>query len=415
MSRHHRRHKKKEPEFEFKLQRETSNEQELENDLDKLDEMTKPENPDDSQQVGESFKLGRSRHHKHHHKKRKKKKSKKAIAKRVLIITLCVLLAILVALGAIFATLYYSGKSSLFPDRKVSITIPRENDTIVEEDGRTITHMGQKYIFNENITSILFMGVDVDALPTEGEVAGAAAKADAVYLMTFDKQTQQVNILAISRDAMVDIDTYSAGGKFVGTKNKQLCLAYSYGDGGHKSCEYTIKAVKRLLYNVPIDTYFSLELDAIPLLNDTLGGIVVPEYDDLGNPTGNKIRLMGENAINYLRYRNIQYLDSNDSRMKKQKAYIEEYLRKAVAETKNDLAVPVSLFNIVSDKSYSNLDASKITYLATTALANRSTLKYNFKKIEGEIVEGKNGLAEYHINQDALFETVLDVFYTKVK
>ena len=45
-------------------------------------------------------------------------------------------------------------------DESLEVSAPEIEDVIVEEDGEVITYKGEKYRYNENITSVLCMGVD---------------------------------------------------------------------------------------------------------------------------------------------------------------------------------------------------------------------------------------------------------------
>ena len=80
---------------------------------------------------------------------------------------------------------------------------------------------------------------------------------------------------------MTDVNVYSDLGNFIGTEKLQLCLAYTYGDGKEKSCENTVRAVSRLFYGMPVAAYAALDLDAIAVLTDAVGGVEVTVTKDL--------------------------------------------------------------------------------------------------------------------------------------
>ena len=96
-----------------------------------------------------------------------------------------------------------------------------------------------------------------------------------------DTKTGKSRLIAISRDTMTDVNVYSDLGNFIGTEKLQLCLAYTYGDGKEKSCENTVRAVSRLFYGMPVAAYAALDLDAITVLTDAVGGVEVPVTKDL--------------------------------------------------------------------------------------------------------------------------------------
>lgn len=52
----------------------------------------------------------------------------------------------------------------------------------------------------------------------------------------------------------------------------ELCIAYAYGDGFGTSCKNVTKSISRILYNVPIDKYFALDLNGSSPLTTLLAG-----------------------------------------------------------------------------------------------------------------------------------------------
>ena len=84
---------------------------------------------------------------------------------------------------------------------------------------------------------------------------------------------------------------------------------------------------------------------------------------------------------------------------------------KALAAAKQDLQVPLDLFEAVSDESITSLTPSKITFLTTSLV--RHTQPLSFWTVAGDIVKGEDGYAEFHVDEKALYEQVLNIFYTK--
>lgn len=338
-------------------------------------------------------------------------KAKKVIL-RILLIIAVILLSIIIVVASCYTFFYYSGKSQMhnMPDNVV-IAVPA--DEIIESDGKVITYKGETYHYNEHVTSVLCIGVDKKQLGIDYGHIGTGGQADAVYLLTVDTLNSKYNVIAISRETMIDVNVYSTTGNYEGVEKMQLCLSYAYGDGEKTSCENTKLSVERLLYNIPINSCFALDCDGISVLNDKVGGVTVPAYDDNGELTGNNITLFGDEAEKYVRQRDINVLTSNNVRITKQLSYLKAFSDKAISNTKKDLTFPVTLFNTVSKYSYTDLNASKITYLAANAFANNKDISVNFKRIEGEVIKGDTGYAEFYPDDEALLELVLEVFYEK--
>ncbi len=338
--------------------------------------------------------------------------------KKLLIILGWVLagIAVLVLLAVgIFFILKQQGLAQL-TGGEVQMTAPIiENSGVsVDNSKNTITYKGTTYVYNSDMTSILCMGIDKrDGLGLNDDVVGTGGQADALYLVALDTKTGETDVIAISRDIYSDIGVYSSDGVYTGTEKAQLCLAYAYGDGKEKSCNNTVNAVERLFYNLPINSYFAMDLNAIGELNDAVGGVVVTLEEDFMNLgyAGDDIRLYSDYARKYLQYRDVQELNSSVDRMNRQIHYLERFTQTAIDMTKKDLSTPVTLFNIVKDYSVTNLNASKISALGYTVVTSGGNVE--FKKVPGEVIH--NGeYAEYVVDEQGMLELILDVYYEPV-
>lgn len=342
---------------------------------------------------------------------KKKKRSKKL---KVLITVLSVILGICVIIGSVWFVMYKIGEGKLIAN-DVKMNMNQNKVSTQTDDGKTIEYNGKKYTFNEDVVNILFMGVDKESLGDNNGVVGSGGQADTVILLSLDVKNNKYTVINISRDTYTDIGVYSTDGKYKGVEKHQLCLAYSYGDGMETSCENTKKAVSSLLFNIPITAYYSLERSAISILNDEIGGVTVPEFDENGKDTGKTKLLEGYEAYDYIHYRDISKLDSNNVRMKRQTAYLKAFASKFISETKQDLGVPVSFFNTSQQYSCTNLTVTDVTYLTTQIFSNRSDIKPVFKSIEGKVEKDEtDGKAIFIPDEEKLTQLAIDTFYTPV-
>lgn len=349
-----------------------------------------------------------------------RRKDKKPIWKKLLII-FGIVIGALVLLGVIGVLVFFILKENGLSQLRaadVNMTAPLiENAQVsVDSSANTITYQGQTYVYNGNMTSILCMGVDKsDGLGLDNGIVGTGGQADAIYLLAMDTETGKTTVIGVSRDIYSDIGVYTVDGKYSGTEYAQLCLAYAYGDGKETSCENTVNAVERLFYNLPINSYFAMDLNAVPDLNDAIGGVNVTITDEyLYNATGyewhrgDTVHLDGIEAVWYLQYRNVDELASGVDRMNRQLSYLQQYCKTAVEMTKSDLSTPIRLFGVVQDYAVTNLNASKISALAYTAATSGTQLE--FKKVPGEITH--NGeYAQYVVDEQGLLELILEVYY----
>lgn len=347
-------------------------------------------------------------------KKEKKKKTPKQIAKRVAIV-----LAVIILLPtAVILGMWAVGKSSLFGGK---MDMSNAIDGVkVQNKGDLVIYKGHKYQYNENITNILFMGVDKDNLDskdTKLKMRGAG-QSDTIFLAALDTSSGNVTLVNVPRDIMTYVRSYDKDGKYDGKKLRQICLAYAYGDGKKKSCENVAYAVSKVLYGVPIQSYMSIDLSAISVLNDAIGGVNVQVIGDLTSTDpalkeGANVTLLGGQAETYVRSREFEPLDANLKRMQRQQQYVTSYIQKALQEMKSDLTLPLDLLNLVSNNSVTNLSASKITYLATK-VSGSSFSSDSIYSIDCKIKEGETGYAEYYPDETKLFEMVLKVFYKQI-
>lgn len=355
-----------------------------------------------------------SRRHSHHRRHRSRGGRKKKIFnwKKALIITVSSLLAlILIVVGSVFL-LINKGKGELYED-EIHIMQPDNIETQIQDDGQYIVYNGETYKYNSNITSMLFMGVDKREME-EVDVSGTGGQADVIVLMAIDTQKDKMTMVSIPRDTVTDVAVYSIGGMYIGMEKEQLCLAYAYGDGKEKSCQNVLSSVQRMFYNVPIKSYFALDLDGVVAMNDAVGGVDVVSPETIENfAEGESYHLEGNDAERFVRARRHDIVDANLLRMERQKTYATSYINKIIEETKQDITTPVDIFNASSPYSCTNLNPSKISYLASELVMGNG-MSIEMKTVEGSLTQDEEGYALYNIDEKAFYELFLSVFYEKM-
>lgn len=276
---------------------------------------------------------------------------------------------------------------------------------------------GIHYRYNDDIMTFLLLGIDkmgeVEIVP-DGIDGG---QSDAIFLLVLNPHTKEMSVIGIPRDTMAEIERYSTLGVYLGTEVSQLTLQHGYGDGGKLSCERSRDAVSNLFYGLPIHGYCSINMGAIPLLNDAVGGIDVianntQNINGFSMVEGEELHLEGMDAYHYLHDRDINEHYTAGKRLMRQKQYLEAYADAAMAKLKEDPTFAVSLYSTLSKYMVTDLSVDKVSYLATQALG------YSFSSdriyvLKGETrIEGK--FEEFYVDEDALYRLVLDVFYEKV-
>ena len=105
---------------------------------------------------------------------------------------------------------------------------------------------------------------------------------------------------------MTEITLTDLSGNELGQGIQHLALAYAYGDGREKSCQYMADAVSRLLDGLSIDGYMAFSMSVIPVVNDGVGGVAVTIKDrelEKADPDfiyGKDLTLRGKQAEAYI-------------------------------------------------------------------------------------------------------------------
>ena len=265
------------------------------------------------------------------------------------------------------------------------------------------------------------MGVDQRDLQSKKD-ADFVGCADADVVVTVDTSDGTVKIINIPRDTMVDIDVYNDTGVFLSTDNVQLCLAYAYGDGKTKSCENVTKAISRILYNVPINKYFALDLEGVAPINDAIGGVTLEaQYSvpDKGIEKGKKVTLKGDMAEAYVRTRDMDYLEASLNRSARIEQYVKAFAQQLIPAVKKDFGVVTKLYNTASKYSQTNITLNNATYLASTVL-DKGIDSFETYTITGSMTETKHTkypdavIAEFTPDEDSVMEAVLNTYYVQI-
>jgi LCP family protein required for cell wall assembly len=321
------------------------------------------------------------------------------------------LIALVVAAIIAFIVMVNMGRAALLDKTGLNINPPKQ--ATVEDSGNYIVYKGQKYKYNDNMTSILCMGIDKDSLGSIDGQVGTGGDADSIFLLTMDLETGESTIVNISRDTMAEIGVYAVNGTYVGTKKAQLALAYAYGDGKETSCHNEIVAVRQIFYNLPINSYLSLDLDGIGPINDSIGGVTVVSPETIGDfKAGETYELFGSMATYFVRNRSHATIEGNNLRMQRQKTYLDSFASSLLAKTKENLTAPLGVFDSASPYICTDLNASKVSYLATQAIQSKFK-GFEIRTVPGEIKKGKK-YAEFYIDEDKFLEMFLDIFYKPV-
>jgi len=354
-------------------------------------------------------------------------KKKKAL--KILITTVSVLLTIAVGIFAAWKFMRISGKSALHSsDDKPSLPILVHTDDTAENNSEIMPEMsepepinpayaeadvvykGIPYKYNESLINILFMGID------KYSAENGRHQADTLYLAVIDDESKNIDIISISRNTLAYVDEYDISGNYLAAKKEQICLAYSYGTTDEQSSDLTVKAVSGLLYGLPIQGYYTVFMDALPIVTDAVGGVSVTLAEDMTElspdmTVGVTVKLSGDNVLSYLRKRDSELLGSNEARVSNQKQFIKGFYSAALAAVKKNPTLPATIYNTLQEYSVTDISVGSAVYLAETVLDSKVNEIINIDGIVG--TDGKYDT--YTANDKNLYEMVLNVFYKKIQ
>lgn len=293
-----------------------------------------------------------------------------------------------------------------------NIVLSNPNDGAMDHaSSKTVVVDGVRYFPRQDITVLMVLGIDQYGEVESSEFFRNKGACDLVALLVFDEKNEVCNILQLNRDTMLEMNVLGIDGSYAGTAYAQLALAHTYGSGLEDSCENTKETLTDFLKGVCIDHYVSLNMEAVPIINDAVGGVEVYVTEDFSevNPMIHKgeMLLKGEQALHYVRTRREVGDSMNLSRMERHREYIRGFLQsyEAASETHDGFTM--------------DLLEQLLPYMVTDSSLNTlSSMLDRYEEYElGEIVspEGRNELEGnymcFYVDEASLDELILRLFY----
>ena len=283
----------------------------------------------------------------------------------------------------------------------------------LDHNTKTVTVDGVDYFPRQDITVLMLMGIDEFGEVKKTKSYNNTGECDMVALAVFDEQDKTYSVLALNRDTMMDIYTLGVTGQPSGTIFGQLALAHTFGTGMEDSCEIAVRTVSDFLSGLTVDYYLSMNMDAIAILNDAVGGVTVNVVDDFSGvdstiPMG-EVTLSGEQALSYVQTRKDVSDEMNISRMERHKEYMENFVAAFSSKVKESDTFVLETYNeiapyIVSDCSINSM----------SAMLNRYA-DYTLRDVvtpAGETVLTEQ-YVEFYADEAELEKLILNMFYTK--
>ena len=280
------------------------------------------------------------------------------------------------------------------------------------QNRKTLEYQGETYAIRDGVETYLFMGIDVEG-PVQAQMGYMnGGQADVQLLVVIDRLNRTWQLLQINRDSMVEVPILGVDGEEVGMEVQQIALAHTYGDGLDRSCENNVAAVSRLLNGQKINGYMALNMDAVSVLTDMVGGVQVTVLDDFTHvddslKQGRQVTLSGEQAMAYVRGRQGVGDETNLSRMVRQEQYMDGLYQR---------------LRELSPEDYLEIFGTVEQYVVTDGSDDWLTLAQlmrEYTRLEPLTIAGESGLDEqgtvaYWLDEDSWWQTIIQLFYQRV-
>jgi LCP family protein required for cell wall assembly len=355
------------------------------------------------------------------------------ILRRVLIILGCIL-AVIVILMATVKIMTILGKNRLGKNANTdgpTMTESEESEVIKDEAYSTdwqegwVSLDGKVYEYNEEIRTFLVMGIDnAHNQATDEEVIAktSGGQADGLFLVILNPLDESIKILAVNRNTEVPITLANMGNNDTDViYDGPIAVQHAFGGGGEYSCELTRDAVSKLLFNMPIHAYMSVGYEAIPKINDAVGGVTltIPEgMDDLLKindkwTAGSEITLTGKDAADFVRQRDTQEFESARMRLARQKLYLSALVKKLKERTSEDITLPLNLLSKLKDYIVTDITPDEMSFLVSE-YSGYDFDGDNIFTMEGETVLKDDGFEHFYPDEQALRALIIRLFYKEV-
>ena len=328
----------------------------------------------------------------------------------LLLVAVVVLLAVLAGAGAALLSGPDTPKSPPSTDAPSSLPADATMPVTTAADvdwGRTVEEDGVLYQLNPALQTILFLGVDDGGTSIPGVTPGEGRRSDTIILLLLNNESKEIQLLAISRDTIADVDVYQANGDYAYTAPTHITMQYFYGDSPTRSCFLTKRAVSRLLYGMRIDGCLSLNAHGIVTIVDLLGGLTLTMPDDYTEidpryQAGVELTLNGAETEHLLRHRDTSVHGSNEARVERQLRLIKALVEKLQKST--SVSRLEELLDSAGKDVCSDLDAETLKKLVSYRLVPESVT------LPGEVVQGAEH-DEFHVDESALRKLLIELFY----
>lgn len=328
-----------------------------------------------------------------------KKKSRNTVKIAALVIVVCVVVAAMFGIQK-----WRDGQEEKKEQESSSID--------VEDKLATIQVNGVTYKQKGDIRCYVLMGID-HADQQDVMERGNFGQNDLLLAIVVNDTDKTYQILQMNRDSMVDVIQIDQQGNQVGTIYEQICLAHSFGDGKQISDENVVNTLSKVLWDQPFEGYLALNMDAVNILADDVGGVPVQVNDDFSDidsslVQGTTVTLTSANALTFVRSRWNVADETNMNRQARQQEFMTSFINKASSLSDDQLE---NMYQTIQDYRESDMSNSGVVNLMVKL---KKYKELPMKTIDGtNSINPDNNTNEYKMDNASLQSVILDLFYNK--
>lgn len=329
------------------------------------------------------------------------------------------IMGIVVLTGALFLVMdYIDGWGAGESPRAPGTVSPQGISAEASPPNSRITLYGNTYSYSHEMESYLILGTDAGGNEKASGEEYRGSMADFLLLVTLDKTEKTYSMLPLNRDTLTEVTLMQTDGSGMASARLQLCTAHWYGGSRVLSCENTVDAVSRMLGGIPIQGYYSLQMESISVLNHAVGGVTVKNESDFSNvdpsiKRGKTITLTDAQAVHYVQSRMDVDDGENISRMERQFTYLSALSDRIREKSREDAGFVLRLWQELNPYAVTDISGKTLSWLANhlTEYRNRGTFR-----IEGKTRLGKrlgDGLAhtEFIADKKSVQKVMTEIYH----
>lgn len=272
-----------------------------------------------------------------------------------------------------------------------------------------LEYNGKLYRYNEDVESLLVMGIDSFEKDVTHNSYNNTEQADFLIVLAVNDKEGTCKALQIDRDSMASNRILGVTGDIIDYRDEQIALSHTYGSGGHDSARNTVDAVSNLMYGMEIEHYMAFTMDAVAEYNDLVGGITINsgEVGPDGKTLSKDITLNGGEALNYVRARRGLDDPTNIARMDRQKNYLKHLREATKKKSQTDDTFVLDAIMTVNEYMTSDLTVNELSDVSDSVMryADGTILSPKGESVDGELYK------EFYVDSDDLLRLVIEMFY----